>query len=89
MKTIFRSYNPLETIAMDRFVFKLWGKEKELILRRSLDSAVTLKHSGQTVAMYPPAPLSWMIPFVQACGQYQRRGDGYQLVWPSPQYSST
>ena len=52
----------METIAMDRFVFKLWGKEREMILRRSLDSAVTLKHSGQTVAMYPPAPLSRMIP---------------------------
>ena len=48
---LYRTYNPKEAIALDRFVHKLTGKDNEVIERKSTQSALTMKEAGITLEM--------------------------------------
>ena len=50
--TLYRTYNPKEAIALDRFVYKMTGRENEVIVRNSTQSALTMKEAGLTLEMW-------------------------------------
>ena len=47
----YRTYDPKEAIALDRFVHKLTGNDSEVIERKSTQSALTMKEAGITLEM--------------------------------------
>ena len=48
---LYRTYNPKEAITLDRFVYKLTGRDNEVIERKSTQSAMTMKEAGITLEM--------------------------------------
>ena len=76
---------------MDRFVVQLEGRHEEVIRRRSLESAATMKEQGTTIKRCKHKPQSQVVLYniLQAYERYPGEKTDGQLVWLPSQPPNT